>query len=215
MWHCDATQQGWLVNKITFKVLGIGQRDSVFNNYGTGQYIWESGQGQIHYQKKHFLLFPIKDRRTELKWNPVWDKSHQAAVRQWKGEDWGTFWWDLHWRDPGVYIIFLMFVLSVRTVHIIFSVALLLRLPPTVQKHEDQVDEVLSSMRVCELYARPVLNVWPSPGCLPPSVTVTTGKDNRTPCSNVKRMDGWMSMGHACLNCLTLLTFSCYLDCLN
>lgn len=49
-------------------------------------------------------------------------------------------------RTPGVYIICLMFVLSVQTVPIIFSVALLLQLPPTVQQHDDQVDEVLSSM---------------------------------------------------------------------
>lgn len=106
-----------------------------------------------------------------------------------------------------------MFVLSVRTVHIILSVALLLQLPPTVQKHEDQVDEVLSSMWVCELYARPVLNVWPLQGVfLPLSLRLLEKTTGPLALTWKGWMDGWMDEHGACLlNCLTLLTFSCYL----
>lgn len=43
---CDT--QGPLISKIHLCVPGTGQRGSVFDNNGTGQYIWESGQGQIN-----------------------------------------------------------------------------------------------------------------------------------------------------------------------
>lgn len=211
MWHCDATQQGWLVNKITLKSRELDKETlclTIMELASTSESL-------------------VKDRFISRKTLPV--ISHQGQ------EDRTQIKPCLRQKSPGccqtvkrrrLRDVLVRFALEgswclhyfphVCPFRADSSHYLLRSSPPPASSHSPKAWRsgwrgTLKHVSVWAVRSSCAQCVT-SPGCLPPSVPVTSGKDNRTPCSDVKRMDGWMDEHGACLlNCLTLLTFSCYL----